>query len=74
MTVKATFNGTEETYTADQVIVTVPLTVLKKGTIEFSPELPESKVKAMDSLGIGMLDQVVLLFDECFWESDNDTD
>jgi monoamine oxidase len=56
---------------ADRVIVTVPLGVLKAGTIAFDPPLPEKKQQAIDRLGFGLLDKVVLKFDQPFWP-DND--
>ena len=57
--------------TADRVIVTVPLGVLKAATIVFDPPLPEAKRRAIERLGFGLLDKVVLKFDRPFWpESD----
>lgn len=52
---------------ADRVIVTVPLGVLKADGIEFDPPLPEAKRAAVARLGFGVLDKVVLRFDEPFW-------
>lgn len=54
------------------VVVTVPLGVLQAGTIRFEPELPRAKVAAIDSLGMGVMDKVVLRFDEAFWDPDVD--
>ncbi|OAN34971.1 flavin monoamine oxidase family protein [Mycolicibacterium iranicum] len=51
----------------DRVIVTVPLGVLKAGTIVFDPPLPQAKVDAIQRLGFGVLDKVVLTFEEPFW-------
>lgn len=59
-TVQGSFQG-------DRVIVTVPLGVLKAGTIAFDPVLPQAKVDAIQRLGFGVLDKVVLTFDEPFW-------
>ncbi len=56
---------------ADRVVVTVPLGVLKAGTIAFDPPLPEAKQQAIERLGFGLLDKVVLKFDQTFWP-DND--
>jgi polyamine oxidase len=56
-----------EVFEADRVIVTVPLGVLKAGTIEFDPPLPDAKQQAIRRLGFGLLDKVVLRFDEPFW-------
>jgi Flavin containing amine oxidoreductase len=38
------------TFLADQVIVTVPLTVLQAGSITFNPPLPPAKLDAMDTM------------------------
>ncbi|MFT6290455.1 MAG: monoamine oxidase [Ilumatobacter sp.] len=54
--------------TADRVVVTVPLGVLKAGDISFEPVLPEAKRTAIQRLGMGVLDRVVLRFEEKFWE------
>ncbi|MBX7433593.1 FAD-dependent oxidoreductase [Mycobacterium sp. Y57] len=58
--------------TGDRAIVTVPLGVLKAGTIEFDPPLSDAKRGAIERLGFGVLDKVVLTFDEPFWPSDPD--
>ncbi|WP_108666505.1 flavin monoamine oxidase family protein [Euzebya rosea] len=55
---------------ADAVIVTVPLGVLKAGTITFDPPLPAATRGAIDRLGMGVLDKAVLVFDEPFWAED----
>ena len=52
---------------ADRVIVTIPLGVLKAGTIAFDPPLPDQKQAAIERLGFGLLDKVVLKFDQPFW-------
>lgn len=56
--------------TADAVLVTVPLGVLKAGGIAFDPPLPDTKLAAIDRLGMGVLDKVILVFDEIFWDRD----
>lgn len=50
------------------VLVTVPLGVLKAGSIKFSPTLAEDKLAAIDRLGMGHLSKVYLRFPEVFWE------
>jgi monoamine oxidase len=55
------------TVTADRVIVTVPLGVLKAGAIAFDPPLPEAKRHAIEKLGFGLLNKVVVAFDKPFW-------
>lgn len=56
----------------DRVIVTVPLGVLKAGTITFEPALPAAKRTAIERLGVGVLDKVVLSFDTPFWPTSPD--
>ncbi|PND56330.1 amine oxidase [Mycobacterium sp. ENV421] len=55
------------TVTADRVIVTVPLGVLKAETIVFDPPLPDAKRNAIERLGFGLLNKVVVAFDAPFW-------
>ena len=62
-----TVETAKEIFEADRVIVTVPLGVLKANTIVFDPPLPEAKRLAIQRLGFGLLDKVVLKFDEPFW-------
>ena len=44
-------------FSAQRVIVTLPLGVLKKGDVQFTPALPPEKVAAIASLGMGVLDK-----------------
>lgn len=57
----------EAVFEAAAVIVTLPLGVLKAGTVEFDPPLPEPKQRAIERLGMGALTKVVLHFDAPFW-------
>lgn len=61
-----------QTYYAGQVIVTVPLGVLKSRAITFYPELPEEKNDAIDGLGVGVLNKCCLKFPEVFWDAEVD--
>ncbi|MCF6344218.1 MAG: FAD-dependent oxidoreductase [Devosiaceae bacterium] len=54
----------------DAVIVTLPLGALKRETIQFSPVLPAQKRKAIQRLGMGVLDKLYLKFDRPFWDMD----
>ena len=56
----------------DAVVVTVPLGVLKAGSIEFDPPLPTEHQAAIERLGMGLLNKVYLRFDEVFWDADAD--
>ena len=58
----------DATFEADYAIVTVPLGVLKAGSITFSPALPDGKQQAIQRLGMGVLNKVVLRFSKVFWE------
>ena len=60
-------------FTGSRVIVTVPLGVLKRGSIKFSPELPEAKLEAIEKLGMGALNKLVLKFSQQFWPSEPHT-
>jgi polyamine oxidase len=51
------------------VVVTVPLGVLKGGAPRFTPALPPDRVAAIQRLGFGYLEKVVLRFDEPFWRA-----
>jgi len=54
--------------TADKMIVTVPLFLLKSGRLKFTPDLPETKLSAIKNLGAGLIEKVVLKFKHNFWE------
>lgn len=56
-----------QTYTADQVIITLPLGVLKSEQVQFIPALPLPKREAIKSLGMGVLNKCYLRFPEVFW-------
>ena len=57
-----------ESFWADAVIVTVPLGVLKADSIAFDPPLPEWKQEAINRLGFGALNKIVLEFPSVFWD------
>jgi monoamine oxidase len=59
-----------ESISADTVVVTVPLGVLKHGAIDFVPGLPAAKLAAIDRIGVGVLAKVVLRFDHAWWGED----
>lgn len=64
--VSVTVSG--EVLDADFAICAVPLGVLKAGSIAFSPRLPVAKQRAIDALGMGLLDKIYLSFPEPFWD------
>uniref|UniRef100_A0A3Q3LNC4 Amine oxidase n=1 Tax=Mastacembelus armatus TaxID=205130 RepID=A0A3Q3LNC4_9TELE len=54
---------------AQKVLVTVPLTLLQKNVIQFNPPLPERKLKAIHSLGAGIIEKIALQFPYRFWDN-----
>ncbi|KAL3649636.1 hypothetical protein CASFOL_006039 [Castilleja foliolosa] len=65
--------GGGQIYKGDMVLCTVPLGVLKSGSIRFTPELPQRKLDAVKRLGFGLLNKVALLFPHAFWGTGLDT-
>lgn len=61
--------STNGSWIAQKVLVTVPLTLLQKNFIQFNPPLPERKLKAIHSLGAGIIEKVALQFPYRFWDS-----
>lgn len=63
-----TQNG--KTFTASVVLCAVPLGVLKKQGIHFSPPLSAGKRQAIQHLGLGYQNKVYLEFEKAFWDKD----
>ena len=62
------------TYEGDRVIVAVPLGVLQANKIQFTPPLADSKIRAINRLGVGVMDKLWLEFPFQFWTADSNTD
>lgn len=62
-----------QVFQADMALCTVPLGVLKSGSIKFTPELPQRKLDGIKRLGFGLLNKVAMLFPHVFWGTDLDT-
>ncbi|CAK9313413.1 unnamed protein product [Citrullus colocynthis] len=62
-----------QVFECDMALCTVPLGVLKSGSIKFIPELPQRKLDGIKRLGFGLLNKVAMLFPRVFWEMDLDT-
>ncbi|HJT35042.1 MAG TPA: FAD-dependent oxidoreductase [Pirellulales bacterium] len=60
------------TFSADRVLITLPLGVLKAGLVTFAPALPQGKMAAIERLEMGLLNKVVLQYDERFWPAEAD--
>jgi len=56
-----------DTYVGEQAIITLPLGVLKTGQVAFSPALPATTQRAIDALGMGVLNKCYLRFPTVFW-------
>nr|OQO22047.1 hypothetical protein B0A51_09709 [Rachicladosporium sp. CCFEE 5018] len=61
-----------EVIDADEIVVTAPLGVLKSEAIDFDPPLPHWKMGAIDRMGFGLLNKVVLVYNEPFWDESRD--
>nr|CDP23291.1 Putative lysine-specific histone demethylase [Podospora anserina S mat+] len=57
---------------ADYVVNTIPLGVLKHGNVQFDPPLPSWKADAISRLGFGVLNKVILVYREAFWNENRD--
>jgi polyamine oxidase len=60
-------DGTSEE--GSHAVVTVPLGVLKRDVLRFSPALPPDRRAAIGRLGFGHYEKVALRFDEPFWRA-----
>ena len=65
-----TTDGT--TFDGSHVIVTVPIGVLKAGSISFEPPLPAAKQGAINRVGVGHVEKVALCFEHAFWRTKAD--
>ncbi len=57
---------------ADHVIITVPLGVLKAGSIAFATPLSPARQSAIETLRMGVLNKCCLRFDKVVWPADID--
>lgn len=64
-----TIQTNKGSFTAERVVITLPLGVLKKGSVQFNPPLPAAKQKAIGRLGMGVLNKLYLRFPSVFWEN-----
>ncbi|KAJ9246994.1 hypothetical protein DTO207G8_8454 [Paecilomyces variotii] len=61
-----------ETFAADKVVFTGSLGVLKHQTVQFDPPLPDWKKGAIERLGFGVMNKVILVFEKPFWDLSRD--
>ncbi len=62
--------GRAEPILARTCVVTLPLGVLKAGSVAFHPPLPEPKRAAIARLGMGLMNKCALRFERPFWPAD----
>lgn len=62
-----------QVFEGDMILCTVPLGVLKNGSIKFVPELPQRKLDSIKRLGFGLLNKVAMVFPHVFWNTELDT-
>ncbi len=56
-------------YAGSHVIVTLPLGVLKAGSVAFDPPLPAARQSAIANVGVGHFEKVALRFQTAFWQA-----
>lgn len=74
LTVDNVDDKSSENHQADAVVITLPLGVLKSGSVNFDPPLPSWKEDAIASIGFGVVNKVVLRFEDdvTFWKETTD--
>ena len=55
-------------YEAEKVIFTLPLPFMKDESM-FNPPLPQPKLEALDKMGMGLLNRVLLRYETPFWST-----
>ncbi|WP_036319803.1 flavin monoamine oxidase family protein [Microbacterium indicum] len=57
-----------ESLSFDRVVVTLPVGVLQKGSVEFDPPLSDDRQSALDALDAGAIEYAWLRYDEPIWD------
>ncbi len=58
-----------QVYYAKKVINTIPLGVLKSGSVTFTPALPTDYQTAISSIAMGVFNKVIVTLDGVFWNN-----
>jgi monoamine oxidase len=66
-----TVRTANQSFEGPAAIVTVPLGVLKAGSIAFDPPLSEGHTRAVNALGFGVLSKTFIRFNRRTWKTDN---
>jgi monoamine oxidase len=61
---------TGKTYTASKAIITTPLSILRKNSLQFTPTLPTWKTDSFNKIGMGAGMKIILKFSTRFWATD----
>lgn len=64
----STANGKK--FTAQYVVSTLPVGVLKQGSVKFIPKLPEDKLTSLKHLNMGIMNKVIMNFPKVFWDKE----
>jgi len=67
---KVSVHTNQGVFEGDKAVVTLPLGVLKSGSVKFEPPLDQSKTDAIARLGVGCLAKIIVWFSEVFWSYD----
>lgn len=59
------------TFSAARCLITLPLGVLKAGTVAFEPLLPPEKQLAIQRIGMGKYEKLLLRFAQPFWQRES---
>jgi monoamine oxidase len=57
-----------KSFSAKRVLITIPLGCLKARSIVFDPPLPEWKINAIDAMGFGNTNKILVQFPFVFWD------
>ncbi|MCU0391494.1 MAG: FAD-dependent oxidoreductase [Thermoflexibacter sp.] len=67
---KVNIIANQQKHSADFVIITVPLGVLKQNVIAFNPPLPLDKQQAISKTNMSAVNKFLLIWDNIFWNND----
>ena len=65
-----TVHTSSGSFAGTHAVVTVPLGVLKSHSIAFDPVLPAAHAEAIDRVGFGVLEKVVVAYERAVWQID----
>jgi monoamine oxidase len=54
-------------FSGREAVITLPVGVLRAGAVRFDPELPADRLRAINDIGFGLVNRVVLRFPRVFW-------